>query len=165
MKKPISCILIFLFLFATSACNEKVPDKINTHIDASYKAEFGDMYFEGLMILSPEGQMYLDMSTPDELYGLSFSWDKDFTIGYRGLNATTEDGYLPDTSFAQTIKEVCYDICTANPVFVKAENGMYLTKGKAQGKEYIVYTDNEGNIITISVPDAELKLSFDYNNL
>ncbi len=161
MKKPFACILMFLFLFALTSCTPKLPDSPDTHINSSYTAEYEDMTLEGMMILSPVGQLYLDVSTPDELYGLSFSWDESFTIGFRGLNASTEYGYLPDTAFAQIIKDVCDDLCQSDADFCKSEGELYLIKGAVKGKEYVVYTDIDGVIKRIIVPKSKLKLNLE----
>lgn len=164
MKKLTLCILMFLFLFAFSGCKEKSPEEINMHIDSSYTATIGNMGLEGLLIYTDEGKMYLDISTPDELSGLSFSFDEDFTIGYRGLNAITESGYLPDTSFAQSVKNSLDNANLEKPTLEKSADKKYTAIAKGDSGCYKIHTDEIGNIEEIEVTGTDVKLKLKVEN-
>lgn len=158
MKKLSLCIFAFLFVLPFSACSEELPDELNLHIDSSYSAEYKGECAEGLLIYTPEGEMFLDVSTPDELYGLSYSWDSGFTIGYRGLNAITEDGYLPDSAFAQAMKNTFDDIRMRSPNPKIDENNRCFVSGRTTSGSYTVYVDAKGNITEVCIPELELNL-------
>lgn len=158
MKKLTVCMLMFLFLFGFTACSEKTPTEINMHIDSLYTATMGDMTLSGLLIYSEQGEMYLDVSTPDELRGLSFSFKDDFTIGYNGLNAVTENGYLPQSSFAQSVKNSLDDALLAKPELVKSEDKKYTATAKGSSGCYKIHTDENGNIKEIEIVGADVKL-------
>ena len=159
MKKPTVCILIFLFVLLVSGCSgAAAPEKVDTHIDTHFTASYRGLELQGVLIFSEDLQMCLEISTPDELSGLSFSWGDDFTIGYRGLNAVTETDYLPHTAFAQAIKNTMDDIAIADISLQKDENGLYFYKGKTDSGCYVVYTDNQGKIKEISLPPLELNM-------
>ncbi len=158
MKKLLISMLIFLFVLPFAGCTEKVPEKIETHIDSHFTADMGDLKLSGLLIYTPEGEMYLDFSTPDELYGLSFSWKDNFTIGYRGLNAVTESDYLPPSSFAQSIKNSLDDVCLNNPVLEISSEETYTATGKSDSGGYKIHTNSKGQILRIEVAGAEVTL-------
>lgn len=158
MKKLTQCILMFLFLFSFSGCNKKAPEKINMHINSSYTAVMGDMKISGLLIYSEDGEMYLEISTPDELSGMNFSFTDNFTMGYRGLNAVTESDYLPDSSFAQSIKNSLDNALLTNPPLKEIEDKKYTAIAKGDSGSYKIHTDEQGNVKEIEVIGADLKL-------
>lgn len=156
MKKPFLCMLIFLFVLPFSACAQKVPTEIVAHIDSPFTATMGDLSLEGLLIYTEDKEMYLDISTPDELYGLSYSWKENFTVGYRGLNAVTESDYLPPSAFAQAVKNTLDCILSEKPTLESAENDMFSAKGKSESGCFIVSTDSEGVIKELQIPACDL---------
>ncbi len=164
MKKLTLCILMFLFLFSVSGCSEKVPQEINMHIDSSYTAAMGDLKLSGLLVYTEDGEMYLDVSTPDELNGLSFSYSDNFTIGYQGLNAVSESDYLPDSSFAQSIKNSLDNALLSKPELVKTEDKKYTATAKGSSGVYKIHTDEMGNIEEIEVIGADVKLKLKVEN-
>ncbi len=164
MKKLTLCILVFLFLFAFSGCEAKAPEEINMHIDSSFTATMGGLSLEGLLIYTDDGEMYLDISTPDELYGLSYSWDDDFTIGYRGLNAITESDYLPPSSFAQSIKNSLDNANMAKLALEETEDKKYTATAKGSSGIYKIHTDESGNIKRIEVTGTDVKLKLKVEN-
>lgn len=158
MKKPFLCMLIFLFVLQFSACSAKAPAEIVTHVDSPFTATMGDLNLEGLLIFTDDGEMYLDVSTPDELYGLSFSWTDNFTIGYRGLNAVTESDYLPPSAFAQALKNALESMATDKPVLENSDDGLFTATGRSDSGCYSVYTDQSGVIKKIEIAGCDLKL-------
>ena len=131
------------------------------HIDSLYTADMGDLELSGLLIYSDNGEMYLDISTPDELKGLSFSYSDNFTIGYNGLNAVSESGYLPDSSFAQSIKNSLDDALLTKPQPVKTDGKKYTATAKGNSGCYKIHTDEKGNIIEIEIIGADVKLKLE----
>lgn len=162
MKKATTCILMFLFVFLFSGCSARAPEKINMHIDSSFKATMGDLELEGLLIYTEEGEMYLDISTPDELYGLSFSFKDNFTLGYRGLNAVTQSDYLPPSSFAQSIKNSLDNIALEKPLPEPCENTLFVYRGKSDSGSYKVYTDIMGVIKEIEIVGCDIKIKLSH---
>lgn len=169
MKRNCRNILIFLFIFSASAllltgCVEKAPEKADLHIDSSFYGNIGDLSVEGVLIYSETQQMYLDFSTPDELYGLSFSFGERFTVGYRGLNAEAACSYLPETSFAQSVKDVLDDALLTQPLLQSCGDGLFKASGKTDCTSYNIYTDSTGKIREIEIAQGKIKVvlkSFD----
>lgn len=158
MKKLLLGMLIFLFVLPFCGCSEKVPEKTETHIDSHFTADMGDLKLSGVLIYTDDGEMYLDFSTPDELYGLSFSWKDNFTMGYRGLNAVTEGDYLPPSSFAMSIKNSLDHVRVNNPALERNEDGTFTASGKSQSGCYKIHTNETGEILSIEVTGASITL-------
>ncbi len=159
MKKPTMCMLIFLFVFLFSGCSAKAPQSMQMHIDSPFTATMGDLKLEGLLIYTDNGEMYLDISTPDELYGLSFSFKDDFTVGYRGLNAVTESDYLPPSSFAQSLKNTLDNAMSQKPLLEPYEDSLFTATGKSDSGCYKICTDQSGNIKSIEIVGCDIKLT------
>ena len=159
MKKLTACILMFLFSFAFSGCSKKAPEKINMHINSSYTASMGDMELSGILIYSEDGEMYLEISTPDELSGLNFSFADNFTMGYRGLSVVTETDYLPDSAFAQSIKNTLDNALDSKPTLEKTDDKKYTAAAKSDSGLYKIHTDELGNIKGIEIPGTDVVLS------
>ena len=159
MKKLTACILMFLFSFAFSGCSKKAPEKINMHINSSYSASMGDMELSGILIYSEDGEMYLEISTPDELSGLNFSFTDNFTMGYRGLSVVTETDYLPTSAFAQSIKNSLDNALMSKPMLEEAEDKKYTAIAKSDSGLYKIHTDELGNIKGIEIPGTDVVLS------
>lgn len=162
MKKPSVCILIFLFVLLLTACKPQAPTEIVTHIDSPFTATMGDLSLEGLLIYTDQREMYLDISTPDELYGLSYSWEENFTIGYRGLNAVTESDYLPPSSFAQSVKNTLDDILLNKPTLQSGDNGYFTASGKTDSGCYKVFTDQKGVVKEIEIIGCDIKIKLSH---
>lgn len=163
MTRSFRNILIFLFIFSASAllltgCGEKTPEKSDLHIDSSFYGNIGDLSVEGVLIYSETQQMYLDFSTPDELYGLSFSFGERFTVGYRGLNAEAPYSYLPETSFAQSVKDVLDDVLLTQPSLQSCGDGFFKASGITAGTGYKIYTDSTGKIREIEIAQRKVKI-------
>lgn len=156
MKKTLLCMLMFLFLLPFSGCSEKPLEKANLHIDTSFSGKMGDMNLSGLLIYTEEGEMYLEVSTPDELDGLNFSFNEELTIGYRGLNAMSERDYLPPQSFVMSIKNALDNLRLTPPTSARTEEDTYLFQGKSDSGHYKVYTDVKGNILKLTVGQVEI---------
>ncbi len=159
MKKLAVAVLMFLFLLPFYGCSPKAPERINLHIDASYSAEFEGIELQGLLIYTETGKMYLDISTPDELSSLSFSWDEGFTVGYHGLNAQTEEGYLPQSAFAEAVKNALDDLRLKDYALNPGENGLFFAECKNAYGEYEIFTDSNGYIEEIKHKDFTLNLN------
>ena len=159
MKKLTVIILAFLLFLTFFGCSPKVPEKINLHIDSSYSAEFEGIKLQGLLVYSETGEMYMDISTPDELSSLSFSWGESFTLGYHGLNAQTEEGYLPQSAFAETVKKTLDDLRLKNYSLDLSGNGSYYARCENSGGKYEVFTDQSGCIIELRLKDFIIKLN------
>lgn len=159
MKKLAVIMLMFLFILPYYGCSPKAPEKVNLHIDASYSAEFEGIELQGLLIYSETGKMYLDISTPDELSSLSFSWDEGFTVGYHGLNAQTEEGYLPQSAFAEAVKNTLDDLRFKNYPLVSNDNGLYLAQCENRFGKYEVITDLHGVIEELKLEAFTIKLN------
>lgn len=162
MKKPTMCILIFLFIFSLSGCSAKAPENIQMHIDSPFRATMGDLSLEGILIFTEDREMYLDISTPDELYGLSFSYRDNFTIGYRGLNAVTESDYLPSSSFAQSVKNTLDNAITAKPILEQSDEGRFTATGKSDSGCYKLHTDANGVIKEIEIVGCDIKIKLSH---
>ena len=163
MKKLALSMLAFLFLLFFCGCGSSPPE-MKLHIYASYSAEYEGIKLQGLLIYSETGEMYLDISTPDELSSLSFSWNEDFTMGYRGLNAMTEKGYLPDTSFGENIKNVFDDLRLKDYALNQGENDSYFAKCENSDGKYEVFTDRSGYITELRLEDFTVKLNNQHKN-
>lgn len=157
MKKTLQCILVFLFVLQLCACTAKVPSEIITHIDSSFEGNIGELKMSGILIYTDDGEMYLDVSTPDELYGLNFSFKDDFTIGYRGLNAVTENGYLPPTSFAQAIKNTLDSLHLKKPP-LEAEDSCFTTSVNSESGKGKIILDKNGAVREIEIPSVDIKI-------
>lgn len=162
MKKATTCILIFLFVLLLTACKPQAPTEIVTHIDSPFTATMGDLSLGGLLIYTDDKEMYLDISTPDELYGLSYSFKDNFTIGYRGLNAVTESDYLPPSAFAQSIKNTLDDVLLKKPLLESADGNCFTATGKTSSGSYKIYTDNNGAINEIEIVGSDIKIKLSH---
>ena len=156
MKKTLLCMLMFLFLLPFWGCSEKLPHKANLHLNTSFIGKIGEMSLSGLLIYSEEGQMYMEISTPDELKGLSFSFDEELTIGYRGLNAMSEGDYLSSSSFVMGIKNALDSIRLNDPTPTKEDENAYLFQSKSDSGCSKVYTDVKGDVLKLVVGQVEI---------
>lgn len=164
MKKLSLYILMFLFCFCFCGCSPKAPQKVITRTDASFSAVYDDLSMEGVLIYGDKGEMYLDISTPDELYSLSYSYGDNLTIGYLGLNAMTETDYLSDYAFAQAVKNTLDDAFSSSPTVQYDEKSGFTAKGKTNSGCYTLSVDENGYIRIIEIPPLNIKVILESNN-
>lgn len=164
MKKLSLYILMFLFLFTFSACKAKAPEEINMHVDSHFTATMEELSLEGVLIYTEDGEMYLDISSPDELYSLSYSYGDNLTIGYLGLNAMTETDYLSDFAFAKAVKNTLDDALSSSPAIQYDEKSGFTAKGKTKSGCYTLFVDEKGNIRNIEIEPLNIKVRLESNN-
>ncbi|MGN0452258.1 MAG: hypothetical protein ACI4GZ_00475 [Ruminococcus sp.] len=151
--------------FSFSGCDEKVPPepKLSFSADIYVSVEDGEdesFLLEAELSVAPEGLVQITVSSPDELWGLSFSYAENFEMSYNGLHVQTEKGYLPSGSFAEVIYNVLASL-RDNANCESFSEGVAEFEGECKSGDYEVLTDKDGNIIQISAED--IKIEFRYN--
>lgn len=165
MKKILICLLVVASVFLT-ACNAKPPSQPVLDFNCKMIVD-GTKAYDGLFSVEADitstmqGAATIQVTTPDELWGLTYKWTDGFEMIYEGLHAQTQKGYLPRESFAQAIYNVLCALSreTACESF---SDGVAIFTGDSASGAYKVITDSKGYIQNISIEEINLSADFIY---
>ena len=162
----IRIILLSFFLFLFSGCSTKAPPVPLCSFSASVNISVGDSLekrneFQAQISVTAPGVMTVTLTSPPEVAGLSYKWEQNFEMIYKGLHLQTEREYLPKFSFARVLYDVISDV-EKNAAFEKFEEDKVLFQGTRGNEAYTLTTDENGYIQSIVVEKLNLEVEFFY---
>ncbi len=164
MKRTLTFFIVIIVMFL-SACSANPPSQ--PVLDFQAKLSIEDKAFDGLFSLQAEitstmqGAVAMKVTTPDELWGLTYKWTDGFEMIYEGLHTKTQKGYLPKDSFAQALYNVLCALSREEQCD-SFEKGIAVFTGECASGAYKVTTDSKGYIQNISVEEINLTIDFTY---
>ena len=164
MKRTLPFFIVIIVMFL-SACSANPPSQ--PVLDFQAKLSIEDKAFDGLFSLQAEitstmqGAVAMKVTTPDELWGLTYKWTDGFEMIYEGLHTKTQKGYLPKDSFAQALYNVLCALSREEQCD-SFEKGVAVFTGECASGAYKVTTDSKGYIQNISVEEINLTIDFTY---
>ncbi len=165
MKKIFLCLLVIAFMLL-SACSAKPPaqpvlDFQGKMIVDGTKAYDGLFSIEADIASTMQGAVTIQVTTPDELWGLTYKWTDGFEMIYEGLHAKTQKDYLPKDSFAQAVYNV-FCALSRESTCDSFSDGVATFTGECASGKYKVTTDSKGYIQNISIEEINLSADFIY---
>lgn len=163
MKRLFSFVLILMLFF--TGCNAQPPVPV-----LDFKGCItvdGTECFDSLFDIEAEihstlqGAVTITVTTPDELWGLTYNWRDDFEMIYESLHVKTQKGYLPNDAFAQAVYNVLCDL-SRQPECKDFSAGVAVFEGECPSGKYKVVTDNKGYIQNVSIKEINLSADFRY---
>lgn len=153
--------------FSLSACNGSIS--VEPMLDFSADIYVDDSYTKGVfaieaeLVNNTEGLTLITVSSPDELWGMSYKWSDGLQISLNSLSVKAESEYLPETSFAYMIKQILKDL-RGKTVEMAVEDEYAVLSGKCSGQDYTVKIDRKGFIQSLSVTQTALNVYFSYGS-
>lgn len=162
MKRLALLILCVLFAGCT-ACSALQPSE--PVLDFSANVSICDDYgLEGLTAeinSTMQGAVAVKVTSPDELWGLTYKWSDGFELIYDGLHCKTQKGYMPKEAFAEAVYNVLCDLSRTEGCKSFSE-GLAVYEGECRSGCYKVTTDSKGYIQNISIEEINLSAEFSY---
>lgn len=165
MKRLLAFLLSFLIFFLT-ACAPSAPSQPVLDFEAQIQID-GNEFYEGLSDLQAEitstmqGAVVIRVTTPDELWGLTYKWSDGFELIYEGIHAKTQKDYMPKEGFAQAIFNVLCALSREEGCDSFSQ-GVAVFTGECSSGSYKATTDSAGYIQDISVEELKLSVAFEY---
>ncbi len=165
MKRVFAFLLISVLL-CLSACSTQPPSQPVLDFQAKMSVD-GTKAFDGLFNVEAEitstmqGAVAMKVTTPDELWGLTYKWTDGFEMIYEGLHTKTQKGYLPKDSFTEAVYNVLCALSREEQCD-SFEDGVAVFTGECPSGAYKVTTDSKGYIQNISVEEINLFANFTY---
>ncbi len=162
-------LLVFLLavsLISFTACASSAPSAPLLDFEAQIQIDGTEVY-EGLFDLQAEitstmqGAVVIRVTTPDELWGLTYKWSDGFELIYEGIHAKTQKDYMPKEGFAQAIFNVLCALSREESCDSFSQ-GVAVFTGECPSGSYKVTTDSAGYIQNISVERLKLSVDFEY---
>lgn len=107
--------------------------------------------------------MKLSLTQPDELNGLTMTWDgQTVTLDMLGLRWSLSPEKVPSAALGKCILQSLDAVVYSTTEGVLTEDGRLKTTGEAQaGVPYTLYSDPEtGALLSLEVPSEELYVVF-----
>lgn len=118
--------------------------------------------FQAKLTSSSQGMVVLRLRSDGALNNLEYCWDDKLTVCYADMYLCTETDYLQGKSFPQAIYNVLFDLPRGGEFRgFEGEDAVY--SGNTRSGEYIVRTDDHGQIKIISIEELNLTVDFEYD--
>lgn len=162
MKKLLLLILCFLSAGFTG-CTAQQPSEpvLDFTARVTISDDFGLKDLEAEVSSTMQGAASVKVTTPDELWGLTYKWSSDFELIYDGLHCMTQKDYMPKECFAQALYNVFCALSRVEECSSFSE-GIALYEGECSSGHYKVTTDKNGYIQNISVEEIKIYADFTY---
>lgn len=148
-------LVIFLF-----GCTPNVPPTPCLEFSANIRAVGESYSLEAQLSSTSQGALFISVTTPDEIAGLSYSFKDELSISFSGLKMKSSEKYLPCENFAAAIKSVLEDL-SEKAEFKGFRESFAVFSGISESGEYEALTDKDGFIKNISLKEINLNVSLD----
>lgn len=118
----------------------------------------------GTVKRSSAGLLTLTLTKPDELNGLTMTWDgQTVTLGMLGLKWSLSPDKVPSAALGKRLLQALDAVVYTATDGVLTEDGRRKTTGEVEtGVTYTLYSDPAtGALLSLDVPTEELHLEFD----
>ncbi|MEE1026604.1 MAG: hypothetical protein U0L55_06340 [Acutalibacteraceae bacterium] len=163
MKKIICIIFSFCLPFLLFACSSSTPKQI-TVAEAGYSCNadvlYGDDLSFNITVNAIGGGLFsVKVNTPEDIAGLTFSFDNsEMTVSY-GDNLTLSDISPKYGGFAEILNEIFLKFTTGRPN-IPFEEGAYILEGNNAEYSFSVVFGEEGFPLSVIVPEENLTATF-----
>ena len=159
-------IRIFAFLFIViffSGCSQKTvfsPEALNDGFSCVVEINYKKTEIKTKLTSKMPGAYCFEIFSPPVLNGLTLDFDgENVTMKYFGISYSAKPENLPETAFADIIKDAVYEASKAKTVNVLKKNGCEVLSGTCKNGKYSLILEN-GFLKTLSIPGAELTAEF-----
>ena len=154
--KRFAVILVFAFLLCLGSCADGSADKlkIHKHFRSDVYVSTGQINFSGKMSYSKDGVLTLDISSPDEVSGYSYTVKENrVNMRYEGLEYSCRTNELPTLAPIAVINTVLTELSLSSP---QLKNNGETLRTKLEG--FAVSFNKSGYIESIS--SSKLHITF-----
>ena len=166
MKKILALLTLLIFSMVISIFliiknrNKKIYNsaEISSSFDGTVKIKLDDNTYECNLKHTPEQINILEITTPKELEGLTFTWEQEkCTVMWKELNCELNKEFLPQTSFAEAIVLVLNSVSDKNSLTFDSENaGENIFSGNIPIGNFKIKVGKDGIIKNIYIPSIKL---------
>lgn len=160
MKKFTALIIAAVMLFSFSACNRKRSDILPLTAGISFDCEitYYNECYEAAAKVTEDGEMSCEITAPDTLKGLKFSFSgDDVTAEYNGLEYKNDISSLPQGAAFTSLYQI---LRTAEKAEVISDDDKYYVRGNAGNLHFKLFLGATGLPIYAEDPDSGLEISF-----
>ncbi len=161
MKKLFAFSLAFIFMLF--GCVPENPPTPQLEFTAEISVSGDNISLAGEISSTKEGAVFISISTPDEISGLSYSFRDEASMSFFGLEMKSSESYLPRENFALAIKNLLSDL-SKNVEFKEYQEGLAVFEGTCESGKYSAFTDTKGYIQNISLKEINLSVIFEYEH-
>lgn len=154
-------LLAALCLLLPAGCGSAVEpaDPVTEGFRCTAELDYGDRHYVCTLTCPGGGAFRLRLDQPALLEGLTMDWDGEgFTLSYLGLERRLDGSGLPDTAFAEAVREV---LQTAGERLMGGDlpSGGRL-EGGSQAGDYTLLFSDDGYPAELSLPALDLEVDF-----
>lgn len=165
MKKIISLLSAFILIFSFAGCSEKRSNILPVTKGITFTGEitYYNECYESLATVGENGDMDIEITSPDTLKGLSFHFDNGgVTTKYLGLEYKYDTKAMPEGIVCTYLYEIFCD--TQKPdTAVICDQDVYYISGDTGKNDYIMYVGATG--LPISAEDEKIGFKVDFKNV
>jgi hypothetical protein len=136
-----------------------------TQFEGDVQVEANDKKYEFKIFHTPEGMSTITFSKPDDIKGLTFSWESGkYTVSMKNLSGEFNTEPLADDSFIACIIKVLNSLNDKeNLQRISEEEGEKTFKGECENTDFEITVNKKGEIIRILVPEPKIVANFKYS--
>lgn len=167
MKRLITFAITIVAAFCLCACSVSVGDKTEKPnglagaFQASAAVTIENLEAQGTISRFGNGMWQAEFTSPNTLAGVKLEFSEgNVSASYKGLNFSVPQSALPVKAMMLKLMSAVDDLASNPELSGEEENGMLKITGSLEGGEYILITDDNGNIVSFEMPNNNLKIVF-----
>lgn len=159
----VAVVLLLNLLGGRSKAGEMVSTNIHRGFDAQATIMVEDVVMLCDINKTVLGDMTISVIEPDTLNGLTIAYNgDDITTSYKGMSFTMDDSSVVATSIGKIILSAINKASSPSGVEVKMLDSSIVIDGETdQGRFSITLDKNNGNIVSLNVPNLDFICNFD----
>lgn len=167
MRRLITFAIVIVAALCLCACSVSVGDKTEKPnglagaFQASATVTIENLEAQGSISRFGNGMWQVEFSSPNTLGGVKLEFSEgNVSASYKGLNFSVPQSALPVKAMMLNLMSAVDDLASNPELSGEEENGMLKITGSLDGGEYILMTDENGNITSFEMPNNNLKIVF-----
>lgn len=150
-------------LFCLAGCTGKTPPTPQLDFTSEISVSLGEdtNFLKGNLVSSSQGTLSLEITTPDEIRGLTYKWRDNLNVSLQDISVEVDKGYFPKTSVPSALYNVLFHVHRSGE-FQGFDGDIATFTGRSESGDYTLKTDSKGKICEISLEEINIKIKFEY---
>ncbi len=154
-------VFIFLLIFLLCGCGENNKKAVASEFTADFSASYGNMQIKGSITSARGSMLSMIISSPSTLDGLGVEYrGAEMQIKRDELICSTDEAYIPNSSFPSILKEITGGISDGRAQFLENKNGSDTYELRMSGDSCVINCTQGGEIESIKTNSDSLYIEF-----
>ncbi len=167
MKRLVTLAFSVITLLSVTGCNspgtetKSTENGLNTAFQTETEITLDQMNASGTLCRFGDGMWEIEFDSPNTLSGVKLEFtDGTSTASYKGLSFSVPQSALPIKSMMLNLISVTDELARNQELSGESDNGEIKINGTLENGDYVLTTDQSGNLKRFEMPNMKLVMEF-----